>query len=317
MHLRSQQPDRSFPESTRYFYEKDGRAVEWGEQGTVRVVWAGEALLALESKDSDRVLLAIDASRSLLGLWRSSQLLWTRYTPYGHRGRFEASHMGFNGQWLDCPTAGYLLGNGHRLYKPALMRFVSPDSLSPFGSGGRNAYAYCQGDPLNRTDPTGRSAFWLMFRDRVGNRVSVAPNPIAVSRPQSTIRMTRTGIQVKLKARDVGRMVVNAERSSEGVSIPLNVGFENIQTSTMTINKDGVVWRHTLRDAMNVGVDSATGRSSSGLKFDLSYEHIRARTTKLSFTGAEVTLGWWDVAGMGKNAIIESAHSLVSNIRQS
>jgi hypothetical protein len=38
------------------------------------------------------------------------------------------------------------------------MRFNSPDSLSPFGEGGLNAYAYCIGDPINRRDPTGHAA---------------------------------------------------------------------------------------------------------------------------------------------------------------
>ncbi|MFC9753074.1 RHS repeat-associated core domain-containing protein [Streptomyces sp. NPDC056921] len=36
-----------------------------------------------------------------------------------------------------------------------LARFHSPDSLSPFGDAGLNAYAYCLGDPINRVDPTG------------------------------------------------------------------------------------------------------------------------------------------------------------------
>jgi hypothetical protein len=35
------------------------------------------------------------------------------------------------------------------------MRFTSPDSLSPFGLGGVNAYAYVLGDPVNLRDPSG------------------------------------------------------------------------------------------------------------------------------------------------------------------
>lgn len=35
------------------------------------------------------------------------------------------------------------------------MRFNKPDTMSPFGKGGVNAYAYCQGDPVNYQDPTG------------------------------------------------------------------------------------------------------------------------------------------------------------------
>jgi hypothetical protein len=36
-----------------------------------------------------------------------------------------------------------------------LRRFYSADKLSPFGAGGVNAYAYCQGDPVNNVDPSG------------------------------------------------------------------------------------------------------------------------------------------------------------------
>ncbi|WP_010202033.1 RHS repeat-associated core domain-containing protein, partial [Pseudomonas amygdali] len=43
----------------------------------------------------------------------------------------------------------------YRAFNPVLMRFNSPDTLSPFGRGGLNAYAYCQGDPVNRSDPDG------------------------------------------------------------------------------------------------------------------------------------------------------------------
>jgi RHS repeat-associated protein len=79
------------------------------------------------------------------------------YTPYGHRPAENGllSLLGFNGERPDPVTGHYLLGNGYRAFNPVLMRFNSPDSWSPFGEGGLNAYAYCQGDPTNRVDPTG------------------------------------------------------------------------------------------------------------------------------------------------------------------
>ncbi len=79
------------------------------------------------------------------------------YTPYGFHPEHGPCLLGFNGQWLDPLTGCTPLGNGYRLYSAMLNRFLSPDRASPFGSGGPNCYAYCQGDPVNRFDPTGRS----------------------------------------------------------------------------------------------------------------------------------------------------------------
>lgn len=91
-------------------------------------------------------------------------LLWSRHTeesgqlhgwtPYGN-GEVPAQLPGFNGERRDPVSGTYHLGNGYRAYNPVLMRFNCPDSLSPFGAGGINPYAYCLGDPVNRIDPTG------------------------------------------------------------------------------------------------------------------------------------------------------------------
>lgn len=81
-----------------------------------------------------------------------------RYTPYGDfcpdRGPWQAFADAHRDQMSGC----YMLGNGYRAYSPSLMRFFNPDRLSPFRSGGRNAYAYCAGDPVNRVDPSGARA---------------------------------------------------------------------------------------------------------------------------------------------------------------
>ncbi|WP_082557508.1 RHS repeat-associated core domain-containing protein [Pseudomonas sp. Root562] len=117
-------------------------------------------LLAEQRRDHDDVasrLLATDHQRSIQQLTHPP--LRQVYSPYGHR-RVESglgSLLGFNGERGDPVTGHYLLGNGHRAFNPVLMRFNSPDSLSPFGRGGLNPYAYCLGDPVNFSDPTGHA----------------------------------------------------------------------------------------------------------------------------------------------------------------
>lgn len=78
------------------------------------------------------------------------------YLPYGYLyANAYALLSCFNGELLSMPLQAYGLGNGHRFYAPALMRFLSPDPLSPFEKGGTNTYAYCSNDPVNYLDPTG------------------------------------------------------------------------------------------------------------------------------------------------------------------
>ncbi|WNN46343.1 RHS repeat-associated core domain-containing protein [Winslowiella toletana] len=63
--------------------------------------------------------------------------------------------LSFNGERTDPVSGAYHLGNGYRAYHPQLMRFTTPDNLSPFAAGGIHPYAYCAGDPINRADPSG------------------------------------------------------------------------------------------------------------------------------------------------------------------
>ncbi|QIU88442.1 RHS repeat-associated core domain-containing protein [Yokenella regensburgei] len=96
---------------------------------------------------------------------RNSSPLWSRtvgtssgqlhtWSPWG-AGPPLPGLPGFNGERPDPVSGSYHLGNGYRAYNPLLMRFNCPDNLSPFGVGGINPYAYCAGDPVNHTDPTG------------------------------------------------------------------------------------------------------------------------------------------------------------------
>lgn len=92
------------------------------------------------------------------------------YSPYGYcpPAPMQMAATGFNGERSDPVTYNYALGAGYRFFNPALMRFTSPDAVSPFGSGGLNPYCYCLCDPINLSDPDGRTPAqpWNIIRLR-------------------------------------------------------------------------------------------------------------------------------------------------------
>lgn len=109
------------------------------------------------------ILLVADQQCSVLSVLDQQHPHPIAYTADGHHPRENGllSLLGFNGEYSDPLTRHYLLGNGYRAFNPVLMRFNSPDALSPFGRGGLNSYAYCAGDPVNRVDPAGKTWSWL------------------------------------------------------------------------------------------------------------------------------------------------------------
>ncbi|PWB33926.1 RHS repeat-associated core domain-containing protein [Pseudomonas sp. SDI] len=160
-------------------------------------------LLAQQQYQAGRTVaqvLRVDHKQSVLGTPQTSAE--QAYTPFGyHAPAGDTDGLpGFNGEPREAAIGQYLLGNGYRAFNPVLMRFHSPDSWSPFGRGGLNAYAYCEGDPVNASDPSGHGllkGLLNLLRLRTPSsrvaRSTVASN-VADGAPSARGHVTRTGL---------------------------------------------------------------------------------------------------------------------------
>lgn len=135
------------------------------------------------------VLLTTDFKNSILAELDARGPNPMAYSPYGQQSAQHAvmTRLGFNGELRETKPEGYLLGNGYRAYNPQLMRFQSPDSLSPFDKGGRHAYMYCGGEPVMNSDPSGHSP-WAFSRAvmRLTDKIAAAVSP-AINKITTTI----------------------------------------------------------------------------------------------------------------------------------
>lgn len=145
--------------SSRFFYQGDKLATL--KQDNHHRSFFRSAALPLAEQQTNRNhstnLLATDEKGSVLNAANAANLEEHLYSAYGHNPTLPSARIatGFNGEIFAPDSTCYLLGLGYRAYSPRLMRFRSADTWSPFGQGGVNAYAYCSGDPINYTDPSG------------------------------------------------------------------------------------------------------------------------------------------------------------------
>ncbi|WP_448632697.1 MULTISPECIES: RHS repeat-associated core domain-containing protein [Pseudomonas fluorescens group] len=176
------------------FYQNDELVNEIDSEAQLTIVRHGEQPLAQRLSVmgvSETALLATDQQCSPLVALTDTDSQRMAYTAYGHRSGESGLSclLGFNGERSDSVTGHYLLGQGNRAFNPVLMRFNSPDELSPFGEGGINAYAYCGGDPVNRYDPSGNIPFHVIQRLR-----SALPPaqqvPLDLSMPSAALDLT-------------------------------------------------------------------------------------------------------------------------------
>ncbi|SDW26143.1 RHS repeat-associated core domain-containing protein [Pseudomonas sp. NFACC08-1] len=258
---------------TQRFYLKDRLTCEIQGAKQRSIFQLDDHLLALQKTHNgvlDIALLTTDLQRSVLHALDATGLSPLAYTPYGHRVPENGllSLLGFNGERPDPVTGHYLLGNGYRAFNPVLMRFNSPDSLSPFGAGGLNSYAYCVGDPINRSDPTGHT--WgplkAVLREaglmRQSNPVvqpaasrnppaTTGATPLQTSNAETSARTTRGIIEVSALS------VFPAEDPNRGLHARI---FSLIRADIRSILRTGARYRPPVVIIVNDGLNDFRGR---------------------------------------------------------
>lgn len=117
-----------------------------------------------DGNNAGAILLAVDSAGSVLCFKNAKREGRCGYSAYGFGPLYRTPFvLGFSGEFLERRTNRYGLGMGYREYDTRLMRFVSPDRISPFGAGGLNAYSYCAGDPVNYHDTSGHARDWIAY----------------------------------------------------------------------------------------------------------------------------------------------------------
>lgn len=184
-------------------------------------------------------LLMTDFSGSVLQVQGATQPHSIAYTTYGYRPIENGliSVLGFNGERCDSVTGHYLLGNGYRAFNPVLMRFNSPDSMSPFGEGGINVYAFNSADPVNWVDPSGHIAARVIaklirpVKERVlDGRVIKKGVARRVGSDFSKVQSHVSGMSL-LTVEEM-RLVKVVEQVKAG-DAPITVGSKNMDAATM------------------------------------------------------------------------------------
>ena len=249
------------PSTQRFYHLERLSTARQGEHS--QTIFQHHDQLLAEKHTTATLLLGTDLQRSVLHSLNGAHHYPRAYTPYGHH-RGQQGLLGFNGEAHDPLTGHYLLGNGHRAYNPVLMRFNSPDTLSPFGAGGLNPYCYCLGDPVNLVDPNGQISFAL-----------IAPIVLSVIGLSGTAvgAIPSVGFYASFKALKAGPIKAVDLAKVAGVGFTASAGIVGTVRLSMAAEHNNT----GSTEMTSVGIALAIlGLSSSGLATKLGWSGIRA-----------------------------------------
>lgn len=211
-------------------------------------------------------------------------------SSHGAANPLLANPLGFNGERKDPLTGLYHLGKGYRAYNPVLMRFQACDSMSPFGKGGINSYAYCLGDPINLRDPSGHFALMslligVIVGAAVGAAISATTEGLRAAMTHTSFDWKQVGIGAALGAIS-GGFGAAAQGTKVGVQVGLTVAdFVGTGAIDTALNngsvKDFGIGVGIGLVTFGVGARAARGRKVviSGRR-DIPFENLNGRYTR-------------------------------------
>lgn len=271
------------------FYCKSRLATEIGGAISRSIVQHDDQLLAqieTQGDTSQATLLATNQQRSVLHAMVSNESRSFAYSPYGYRpaGNGLLSLLGFNGERPDPVTGYYLLGNGYRAFNPLLMRFNSPDKLSPFGEGGLNPYAYCSGDPINRSDPSGTTGIIQVLRQMFSHSGSRGQ---AISRLRTRNAYTKITAYTIKADEEASTIVLTQTKYTERDGITTRLGTTDTARYTKLTPKNPTLKELALSNVSNftgldeLALDTAALERISLINFFNHAERSRAHLSLL------------------------------------
>jgi RHS repeat-associated protein len=245
------------------FYCKSRLATEICGALGFSIIQHNDQLLAQQQHEGNAVetlLLGTDQQRSVLTRLKADHSpTSTAYSPYGHHPALGAVSdlLAFNGERPDPVTGHYLLGNGYRAFNPVLLRFNSPDNLSPFGKGGLNSYSYCLGDPINLSDPQGHAPIVQTLR-------AMAPKHIMLA----TIKKTKNTLS-NLPTQRLPKAKLKTHLKTE-IAETNNVKTLLDESSLLEINgiQSGDITPLKLTDSKSITANRYLAHQQSGIPFD-------------------------------------------------
>lgn len=202
------------------------------------------------------------------------------YTPFGF-STSGASLLAFNGEFQEALSGFYPLGNGHRIYRPTLMRFCSPDNLSPFDKGGMNSYAYCGGDPVNYYDASG------------SNRVSAIVSISAMGRAIKILKKL-TGAGAIAYAYDKRELITEFKQTIKHTVVPGEFTMRDASPARQLIDQNTAKSNRIFNEGLIISnrTLASNGNGSVGFRQAQTYAADSAQDWSDTYKFARSTFRW-------------------------